>query len=398
MQLSTSIWLIGFIFFAVGTLICMNDVIFPYVKDFYHLTYFQATLIQWTFYFVYLPFPFLISAFVNRYGYKVAVISALFITISGCAIFYPSFALSSFGILLISIFIIATGIAVMNVAANSYAALLGPPDQSQLRINFVQVFSRLGYAVTPIIGSSLIKPQNNEPPNIYLPYFVVGGLFIIITIGMLWVKPTNIIPELTSKMNFKQVLHKSFHIRHLLFGSIAMFFYVGAEACTASFFISYIMHEGAVPESIDHAALCLTWFNVVAGIGGFAGIYLIKYFDTGKVVFYFSIILILLYSVCIFSPHLYFPYPIIIIGFFMSLMFPTIYGLAIDKLGNFTAHGAALVNVSVVGGAIMPPLQGLMADHYSVAISYIIPCACFVIIGIYGIWFAKPTDQYTMTD
>ena len=197
-------------------------------------------------------------------------------------------------------------------------------------------------------------------------------------------------PEKQEKIPFGLILKKAFGIRHLAWGAVAMFFYVGAEACTASFFINYFTEQNL---TIDHATVYLTWYNVVAGIAGFAGIYLLKVFAAHRVVSIFSIILIILYIGVSIQPAYFSPYGMIIIGIFIAIMFPTIYGLAIEGLGEFTSHGAALVSFAIVGGAVFPPLQGLIADQYGVMVSYLIPCFCFCVILVYSLFFSKPIKQ-----
>lgn len=383
-----SLWLVGCIFLIVGALFCMNDVIFPYVKGYYGLSYFQTSLIQWTFYLVYLPFPFFISNFVRKYGYKIVIIWAIVITMLGSIVFYPSFLISSYPILLFSIFIISLGITILNVAANPYAALLGTPEQSQLRINFVQVFARIGYAITPILGNFLVKPSTpNGSPTIYMPYLVLSLLFGAILLFFFFIKMPSFKPEEEKKMAFSEIFNKSKKYPHLTYGAIAMFFYVGAEASTASYFISYFT-DSSTKTTIDLASQYLTWYNVLAGIGGFVGIYVLKIVTGSRLISILSIILIVIYILVAFQ-IITSEWIIVSLGLFIAPMFPTIYGLAIEKLEDFTIHGAALVSLAIFGGAVFPPIQGIMADKYGVAMSYLLPILCFTIVGIYGLKYNK---------
>jgi FHS family L-fucose permease-like MFS transporter len=394
MKLNPSLLILAAVFFVVGALFCMNDVIFPYVKDYYGLSYFQTTLIQWTFYLVYIPFPFFVSFLLEKYGYKWVVVAALFICISGCLLFYPSYLFSSFGILLGSIFVLSTGIVFLNVGANPYAALLGSSEQSQLRMNFVQFFSRVGYAATPVLGNFLVKPQQSlqNVPNIYLPYFLLAMLFVVILILMFFVKMPSLKPDKEEKISLYKIILKSLSIRHLSFGALAMFFYVGAEACTASFLMNYQMERG---QNLDQASFSLMWYNIAAGVASFVGIYILKLFSARKVVAVFSVILIILYVGISLYSDAFSVFGFIGIGIFIAIMFPTIYGLAIQDLGNFTPQGAALVSLAIVGGAVFPPIQGLIADYKGVSFSYLIPAACFVTIFNYVIFFSQPSKNFS---
>lgn len=376
-----AIWILAMVFLVVGALFCMNDVIFPHVKSYFGLSYFQATLIQLTFYLVYLPFPFIVSNKVDQYGYKSAVVAAIIITIVGCFTFYLSYIFSSYFILLGSIFIISTGVMILNVAANPYATLLGSPEQSQLRINFIQVFSRIGYAVTPVLGTYLVESKNGESPTFYLPYLVLAIVFIFILIGIFISNMPSLKPESKINESLASILKKSFTLKKLYIGAIVMFFYVGAEACTASFFINLYMENNA---SLDTSSIYLSWYYILAGIGGFGAIYILKYFSAGVTVGVFSSIISILLILIIVNPAFLFPFPLIIIGFFLAMLFPTIFGMAIEGLGDFTNQGSALVSFAIFGGAIFPPIQGLLADRFSVSISYLIPLFCYIVIAIYG--------------
>lgn len=377
-----SIWLLAFVFFVVGALFCMNDVIFPYAKDYFGLSYFQATLIQLTFYFVYLPFPFWVSRLVDKYGYKLSVVSAIVITVTGCLTFYISYIFSSFSVLLGAIFIISTGIMILNVAANPYATLLGPPEQSQLRINFVQVFSRIGYAITPVLGNYLVGTSTNDQPLIYLPYLLLAIVFVVLLFAMKLLNMPSYKDENIDNSSFSSIIKKAFTIKQLYWGALAMFFYVGAEACTASFFINYCLETKA---NMSEAGIYLSWYYILAGVGGFAAIYILKYVSAGKVIGVFSGIIVMLVIMVIVNPSYLFPFPMILIGFFLAALFPTIFGMAIEGLGGFTNQGSALVSIAIAGGALFPPLQGLLADNFSVHFSYIVPAFCFLMISIYGI-------------
>lgn len=171
--------LVAYVFLFTGAIICMNDVLLPSLKDFFKLSYLQASFIQQSFYLVYLIFPIPLAYYISRYGYKIGLITALLICSFGSALFIPAFYASSYVLALFAIFIISTGVTLINVAANPLAALLGHPSGAHIRVNFVQLFSRIGYSLTPVVATRLIYATENTT-SFHIPYLVLGvGTFFL---------------------------------------------------------------------------------------------------------------------------------------------------------------------------------------------------------------------------
>ena len=194
--------LIAIMFFTIGIMFCMNDILLPVVKDVFHLNYFEATSIQASFYIVYLLWPLLISKSIEKYGYRKNIIGSMIICIIGCLFFLPAYQLESFPLILLGVFIMSTGITVINVAANPYAALLGSPDGTHVRLNFVQAFSRIGYATTPIVASYLIYFMGKNNPQIHVPYLIVAILISIVIIFMVILKLPDFKPARFPHFNY----------------------------------------------------------------------------------------------------------------------------------------------------------------------------------------------------
>lgn len=365
----------------------MNDILLPTVIEYFKLSYTQATLIQVSFYITYIIFPIPIAWMIHRYGYRVSLLVALVTSAIGCLLFMPAQFYESYIIILLAIFILSTGITIINVAANPLTTLLGDAEGAHVRINFVQSFSRIGYAATPVIAAVLIYNTAGEI-RFYFPYMLIGfAILVIATLIYFSRMPSMQAPE-DEKFSFGAVLKKSKRYPHLLFGVVAMFFYVGAEASTAGFFIPYLTSE--LGFEMTEAVGYLTLYYVFAAIMGLiVAVWVLKYISAHRLVGVFGTAMIAAYLICIFTNTGYNEYVLASLGLGLSIMFPTLFSLAIEDTGDFAGNGSALLNFAIVGGAVFTPIQGLLADHYDVGISYIVPCFCFIVITIYAFFFTQ---------
>jgi FHS family L-fucose permease-like MFS transporter len=375
--------LVAYVFIFTGSIICMNDVLLPSLKDFFHLSYVQASFVQQSFYLVYLIFPIPIAYYISRFGYKAGLITALAICSAGSAFFIPAYYASSYVLALVAIFVISIGVTLVNVAANPLAALLGDPSGAHVRVNFVQLFSRIGYSLTPIVATRLIYGPGNAV-TFHIPYLIIGiGTFLLATFIFFSSFPSYK-PEVLKGFSFFSILRESRKYPQLFWGAIIMFFYVGAEACTAGFFINYLKEVAGYQP--DQSARFLTYYYIASTVVSLVGIYLLQIMSAGRLVAYFGIGMVVMYLLAALTTSALNPYYLIGLGAFISIMFPSLFSLGIEGIGNFTEKGSALINIAVVGGAVFPPLQGMVADSKGVQISYLVPCLCFILIVAYGIF------------
>jgi MFS transporter, FHS family, L-fucose permease len=366
----------------------MNDILLPSLKTFFNLSYAQATHIQQSFYLVYLFFPIPISYYISRYGYKVSLITALCICSFGCSLFIPAYFTTSYLLVLLALFIVSIGVTLINVAANPLATMLGTPEGAHARINFVQVFSRIGYSLTPVIGTGLIYGKDKSI-SFYKPYMGLGILIFLLAVFLFFSAIPAFKPALAKNFSFFSILSESRKYPQLFWGAAAMFFYVGAEACTAGFFINYLRDHSIAGFSAETAARFLTSYYVVATIVGFLSIYLFKFFPAGRLVTVFGTGMIFLLLLCALTKSSWNPYYMVGLGVFISILFPTLFSLGIEGIGDFTESGSALLNMAIVGGAVFPPLQGMIADARGIQISYLVPCFCFLMIVVYGLFCSR---------
>ncbi|MBS1949224.1 MAG: MFS transporter [Bacteroidetes bacterium] len=378
--------LLSLMFLMVGALFCMNDILLPSLITYFKLNYTQATMIQFSFYLTYIIFPIPIAWMIHKYGYKVSLLTAVLVCALGCIFFLPAKYFDSYPLVLVAIFIISTGLTIINVAANPFAALLGDPGGAHQRINFVQVFSRVGYAATPVVATTLIY---NEAGQIryHFPYLLLALSLLVIAFLMFISHLPSMKPGDEEKFTVKGILKEAASHKHLFYGVFAMFFYMGAEACTAGFFIPYL--KSVLHFSDSRSANYLSLYYVLTAGMGMLAVFMLKYIKAHKLVGVFGLGMMSFYIVCIFLNTGHNEYFLAGLGIFLSIMFPTLFSLAIDDIGTFTGKGSALLNFALIGGSVFPPLQGLFADKFGVQVSYVVPLICFVMITTYAFFFTR---------
>ena len=365
---------------------CMNDILLPSLIQYFSLNYTQATMIQFSFYLTYIIFPLPVAWMIHRYGYRISLLVALIVCSLGCMLFIPARLFDSYLFVLMAIFTLSTGITVINVAANPFITLLGDKEGAHIRMNFVQVFSRIGYAATPLVATALIYKNTGEI-RFHFPYILLAGIILIISVFIYFSNMPSLKAAKEDKFSVPGLFRESIRYGHLFFGVIAMFFYVGAEACTAGFFIPYLKEVIGLSET--EAAKYLTLYYIFAAAMGLTAVFILRFMKAYKLVGYFGMAIILFYLVIIFLKTGYNEYILASLGIFLSIMFPTIFSLAIEDIGAFAGKGSALLNFAIAGGAIFPPLQGMIADKFSVQVSYLVPCFCFIVITLYAFFFTK---------
>lgn len=297
----------------------------------------------------------------------------------------------------------------MQVAANPFVAVLGKPEGAASRLNLAQTVNKFRYALAPYIGAFFILSNNRPDENkvrlfspeqletykagqasaVQTPYLIITAILLLLAFFVYRSNLPDIKEEAEQDESFLRSLTKAKHYRHLIFGIIAIFMYVGAEVSTDAFFISFLSDKNVAGLTESAAAAYLSHYWLFATITGFIGFIVLKYVDPAKTLGICGIIVLLLFSICLTSSGMIVPILLVGIGGFISIMFPTIFTLAIEGLGDFTSRASAIIFTAVVGGAILPPLQGLIADNFGIRISYIIPCISYLYITFYGFFGTK---------
>ncbi|MEO7046775.1 MAG: L-fucose:H+ symporter permease, partial [Ferruginibacter sp.] len=333
----------------------------------------------------------------------------LLIFASGCFLFIPAANTQSYYFFLIALFIIACGLTFLETAANPYAAVLGPAESSTQRLNLAQSFNGLATALAPVIGARIILTKGysetdlasmsnevrkialaSEASSVKLPYFILGAVLVLIAIMFSFTKLPKI-EHAEGKEKSKSILH-TFKHQHLTWAVVAQFFYVGAQVSVFSLFILYATKSAAITEikAADFLGAC----GIAFLIGRFLGTFLMKFIKPNKLLAMYAAFNILLCAVAMLGTGMVTVYTVILICFFMSIMFPTIFALGIKNLGNDTEYGSSLIIMSIVGGAILPRLFGYISDSTNnIQLGYIVPLVCFIVICYYGFRGYKVVDK-----
>jgi FHS family L-fucose permease-like MFS transporter len=343
----------------------------------------------------------------KKFGYKAGIIVGLLLFAIGSFLFIPAANTQSYYFFLVALFIIACGLTFLETAANPYASTLGPQESSTQRLNLAQSFNGLAAALAPVIGARVILTKGyteaelsamtenarkialaSEASSVKTPYFILGAVLVLIAIIFALTKLPKIQHTHTQEKS-KNILH-AFKHKHLTWAVIAQFFYVGAQVSVFSLFILYATASAAITEirAADFLGAC----GIAFLIGRFLGTFLMKFIKPNLLLALYAAINVLLCFVAIMATGMITIYAVILICFFMSIMFPTIFALGIKDLGNDTEYGSSLIIMSIVGGAIMPRIFGYISDFTgNIQLGYVVPFACFIVICYFGLKGYKDT-------
>ncbi|SDH81774.1 sugar MFS transporter [Pseudomonas panipatensis] len=382
------------LFFMWGLITSLNDILVPHLKAVFTLNYVQASLIQFSFFTAYFIMSFPAGRLVERLGYKRGIIVGLVTAGIGCLLFNPAASAQSYPFFLAALFILASGITLLQVAANPYVNVLGSPESAASRLNMTQAFNSLGTTVGPLVGSvtilaigagaaSQLGGGASEADSVKLPYLVLAGLLFAIAVLIgLFRLPTITHGEPSDGSAAGQ--HSLFAHRHLIFGVIGIFAYVGAEVSIGSYLVSLMGQPEIAGMPSEHASKYLSLYWGGAMVGRFIGSVLMRSIRPNRMLAFNAVTNALLLALAIgVGGHLAM-WALILIGLFNSIMFPTIFSLALEDLGNLTGKGSGLLCMAIVGGALVPLLQGFFADHIGLLYSFAIPLVCYLYISWFG--------------
>jgi MFS transporter, FHS family, L-fucose permease len=398
------------IFFMWGFLTCLNDILIPHLKAVYELTYFRASLIQFTFFGTYFIMSLPAGALVKSMGYKKSIVAGLAVAGVGALGFWPAAASHSYYAFLGALFVLATGITILQVAANPYVALLGPERTASSRLTLAQALNSAGTAIAPIFGGLLILADTpktgdeitklsaaeqityraHEASVVQGPYlFLAVVLFVLAVLVFLFRMPS--LDESTEKADpTHHTLREALRYAHVFFGVLAIFFYVGSEVTIGSYLINFLALPNIGNMSQQDASKYVTAYWTMAMIGRFLGSFLLVKFPPRKLLAIFATINIALLLATILGSGHAAIYSIVAIGLFNSIMFPTIFSLGIERMGPLTGKASSLLIMAIVGGALFPPIQGFIADHLgNLQIAFIVPLIGYAYIVFYGLSGSK---------
>ncbi len=397
------------IFFMWGFLTCLNDILIPHLKSIFQLNYAQAMLVQFTFFGAYFLMGMPAGRLVAALGYKKGIVVGLAIAGIGSLGFWPAAGLQSYPAFLGALFVLATGITVLQVAANPYVALLGPERTSSSRLTLAQALNSLGTTLAPLFGGMLILSNVVKSPTelavlapaqrliydtqqaqaVQFPYIGLAVVLFLLAI-FVWLFRLPALNEATDKGDhdkhgFAEVLRHP----HVLFGVLGIFFYVGAEVSIGSFMVNYLSMPDIGHMSEQAAAKYVSWYWGGAMVGRFVGSALMAKVSPRRLLAIFATVNALLVLTTMLGHGNVAMVSIIAIGLFNSIMFPTIFALGIERLGPMTSKASSLLIMAIVGGAVIPRLQGMLADHIGLQEAFILPLLCYLYIVFYGLSGSK---------
>ncbi len=436
------------LFFMWGFITCMNDILIPYLKKLFDLSYTESMLVQLCFfgaYFIGSFIYFVISHFygdpINKIGYKKGIIFGVLISAFACCLFYPAATFGVYALFLGALFILGLGFTMLQITANAYVTLLGNPKDASSRLNMTQAFNSLGTTIAPMIGGHLLfsvyASANHElsPQATRMPYLIFAGILLLIALIISFVKLPNF--EMSSGDDTKGKLG-ALKFPQLKLGVLGIFFYVGAEVGLGSLMISYIEKAVQLTETAAKEYLALYWGGAMIGrfiasvafnkgmskgvkllymIGIAAAVFILllsitnltfadmKFFlvfigmnivgfmlgksSTSLTLILFAIINILLVILGMSTSGYLSVYLLLGAGLFNSIMFSNIFTLGISGLGKYTSQGSSLLVMAILGGALLPFFQGVIADKIGLNAAYILPIIAYLYIAAFGLFCYK---------
>lgn len=390
-------WLTS-LFFLWGFITCLNDILIPHLKESFDLNYSQAMLVQFCFFGAYFIVSIPAGKLVEKIGFQKGIVVGLLIAGAGCALFYPAASIHTYSLFLGALFVLASGITILQVSANPYVAKLGKPETASSRLTMTQAFNSLGTTIAPFFGALLIldsaaQTVTKDATSVQLPYLMLAASFVLLAIVFAILNLPKIEQTQEEPKAAKSGLFDALQDKRLALGVVAIFVYVGAEVAIGSFMVNFMMesHIGNMTEA--QAASYLAYYWGGAMVGRFIGAIVMQKISGAKVLMVHALVAMGLIAVAVTASGSLAMWALILVGLCNSVMFPTIFSLAVGNLGEKTANGSGLLCLAIVGGAIIPLVQGVLADQIGIQLAFILPIACYAYIAYYGKFLASATSE-----
>jgi MFS transporter, FHS family, L-fucose permease len=401
------------LFFMWGLLTSLNDILVPHLKLIFDLNYAEVMLIQFCFFSAYFVFALPSGKLIEKFGYKASMVAGLLTMGVGAFLFIPAASVPAFALFLSALIVLAAGMTILQVSANPYVAVLGPAKTASSRLNLAQALNSLGTTIAPFLGGLLIlsgappTPEAvrampdaqraifrlHEASSVKLPYLGLGLCLVLLAvmIGLFKLPAFNSAGDQSHDASggMKSIWS---HTR-LVLGAIGIFVYVGAEVSIGSFLISYLSQPEIGGMTVKAAAFYVTLYWGGAMIGRFVGSVLLQKVRTGTLLGLAALMAFLLVVATMLSFGSIAVWTIVAIGFFNSIMFPSIFTLSIDGLGPLTGKGSGVLVAAIVGGAIIPELQGIVADRIGIHHAFFLPALCYLYIAYFAFIGARDVQN-----
>lgn len=396
------------LFFMWGFITCLNDILIPHLKSVFALNYTRVMLVQFSFFTAYAVASLPSGWLVEKVGYQRGIVAGLLTAGFGCLLFYPAADFQSYPMFLVALFVLACGITLLQVAANPYVAILGSPQTASSRLILTQAFNSLGTTVAPVVGAMMILDVAVKTPaeiaamnaeeiatyraaeaaSVQLPYLGLALVLVLIAVTFAFIRLPRIEAGATGEVTQPDAANDSpsaWSHRHLVLGALAIFLYVGGEVSIGSFLVNFLSQPdiAGLHEQAAGRLVALYWGGAM--IGRFVGSYLTRVFRPNLCLAFNAAAAVVLVVSAMLTSGAVAQWAILAVGLCNSIMFPTIFTLAIDGLGRHTGQGSGILCTAIVGGALVPLLQGYFADQIGIQHAFFIPALCYAYIAYYGL-------------
>ncbi len=383
--------LMTLLFFLWGAIVSLNDILIPHLKSLFNMNYTQTMLIQFCYFAAYFTMAVPASMIIGKIGYKRGIVVGLLVVGAGCLIFIPAAYVISYGLFLFGLFVMATGNVFLQVVGNPYVAILGPAETASSRLNFAQGINSIATALMPYLGAIYILGDfdnaADHAASVQGPYIVLAGFAVLVAIIFAILHLPTIKTESKTKVSGSVL-----RFRQLRWGVIALTLYVGAEVTIGSFIVNFLgePYIAGMAEKAAAKYIPLYWGGLM--VGRLLGSAILQKIKANIVLVVAAVMSFILVFVTILTQGKVAMWSILLVGLFNSIMWSNIFAMAIDGLGEYTNKASGILVMAPVGGAIIPLLQGVLADIPQIGLhnSYVLPLLCYLVILFYGINGYKP--------
>jgi MFS transporter, FHS family, L-fucose permease len=397
------------LFFIFGGITSLNDVIIPKLKELFTLSYFQAMLIQSAFFAAYFVIGLPGAALVKRLGYMRSAVAGLLTMMAGCLLFVPASQTAAYPLFLLALFVLASGVVIVQVVSNPLISLLGAQATASSRLTFAQAFNSLGTTVFPAVGAALIlgslagvsasdftgaalDAYRTEETQIIVSTYLGLAAALAVVAAVVWMFRN----ALKSEQHEQSSIGEGFALLsrpRFSFGAMCIFLYVGAEVAIGSLIVNYLQQSSVMGLSQQSAGEMIAYYWGGAMVGRFIGSAILRVVSPGKVLAFNALAVVALVLISATTTGSLAGYSLLAVGLMNSIMFPTIFTLACEGLGAKAADGSGIINVAIVGGAIVPPITGIVADMTSLSVALAIPAVCYLVIAAFGLYAHRNQAQ-----
>ena len=396
------------LFFMWGFLTCLNDILVPHLKSIFDLSYARVMLVQFAFFSAYFLFSVPWSKVVNKIGYQRTMVVGLLTMALGAFLFLPAASAASYPLFLTALVVLAAGITGLQVSANPYVVVLGKPETASSRLDLTQAFNSLGTTIAPKLGGLLILAtapmameelhqlsphalhayRVQEAASVKMPYTVICVALVLLAV----VIGTFKLPKIEHAEHRAGVNDSIWKHPNLILGAVGIFTYVGAEVSIGSFLVNFFGLPEIAGFSAKTAAGFVSFYWAGAMIGRFLGAGLLRRIKPGNLLGLCAICAATLVSASMILGGHTAMWSILSVGLFNSIMFPTIFSLGVAELGPLTGSGSGILTMAIVGGAVLPVIQGVIADRVGIHHAFFLPLLCYLYILFYGLSGSKPNS------